>query len=31
MTSLMSTVKHARYIMGSLTAVLFATAAGSAF
>jgi len=27
----MSTVKHARYIMGSLTAVLFATVVGGNF
>jgi hypothetical protein len=31
MSALMSSVKHARYVMGSLTAVLFATGAGSAF
>ena len=28
MSALMSTVKHARYAMGSLTAVLFAACAG---
>jgi hypothetical protein len=31
MSSLMSSVKHARYVMGSLTAVLFAAAAGGNF
>lgn len=31
MSSLMSSVKHARYVMGSLTAVLFVTAVGAAF
>ena len=31
MSSLIASVKHARYVMGSLTAVLFATASGSAF
>lgn len=28
MSALMSTVRHARYAMGSLTAVLFAACAG---
>jgi len=28
MSSLVSSVKHARYVMGSLTAVLFAAAVG---
>jgi len=27
----MSSVKHARYVMGSLTAVLFAAAVGTSF
>jgi hypothetical protein len=31
MSTLMSSVKHVRYVMGSLTAVLFATASGGAF
>jgi hypothetical protein len=31
MSSLMSTVKHVRYVMGSLTAILFADAGGGAF
>lgn len=31
MRSLVSSVKHARYAMGSLTAVLFAAAEGAAF
>jgi hypothetical protein len=31
MKSLVSSVKHARYAMGSLTAVLFATVSGAAF
>ena len=31
MSSLISSVKHARYAMGSLTAVLFAAAVGGAF
>jgi len=31
MSALMSSVKHARYVMGSLTAVLFAATAGSSF
>jgi general stress protein CsbA len=31
MSALMSSVKHARYVMGSLTAVLFAASAGGAF
>jgi type IV secretory pathway TrbF-like protein len=31
MKALASSVKHARYAMGSLTAVLFATSVGSAF
>jgi hypothetical protein len=31
MSALMSSVKHARYVMGSLTAVLFASSAGGAF
>jgi hypothetical protein len=31
MSSFVSSVKHARYAMGSLTAVLFAAAVGSAF
>lgn len=31
MSSLISSVKHLRYVMGSLTAVLFAGTAGSAF
>jgi hypothetical protein len=29
MSSLISTIKHARYVMGSLTAVLFTAASGS--
>jgi hypothetical protein len=31
MSALMSSVKHARYVMGSLTAVLFAAVVGSSF
>jgi hypothetical protein len=31
MSSLKSSVKHARYALGSLTAVLFAASVGSAF
>ncbi len=31
MSSLISSVKHVRYVMGSLTAVLFASTAGSGF
>jgi hypothetical protein len=31
MSALLSSVKHARYVMGSLTAVLFATTAGGGF
>ena len=31
MASLIRSVKHARYAMGSLTAVLFATAVGTDF
>lgn len=31
MSSLISSVKHVRYVMASLTAVLFSAAAGSAF
>lgn len=31
MSSLMSSIKHARYVMGSLTAVLFGLAAGGSF
>jgi hypothetical protein len=31
MSSLISSVKHVRYAMGSLTAVLFATALGDQF
>lgn len=31
MSSLVSSVKHARYALGSLTAVLFATSVGTAF
>jgi hypothetical protein len=31
MSSLISSVKHVRYAMGSLTAVLFAVADGAAF
>jgi hypothetical protein len=31
MSSLISSVKHARYAMGSLTAVLFATGVGGNF
>lgn len=31
MRSFVSSVKHARYAMGSLTAVLFATSSGAAF
>jgi hypothetical protein len=31
MSSLISTVKHARYMLGSLTAVLFAATAGAEF
>jgi len=31
MSSLKSTVKYARYVMGSLTAVLFTSTAGSSF
>jgi hypothetical protein len=30
MSSLISSIKHARYAMGSLTAVLFAAASGPA-
>jgi hypothetical protein len=31
MSSLISSVKHARYALGSLTAVLFSASAGAAF
>jgi hypothetical protein len=31
MSSLMSSVKHVRYVMGSLTAVLFAVGGGGSF
>ena len=31
MSSLISSVKHVRYVMGSLTAVLFASVSGSNF
>jgi len=31
MSALKSSVKHVRYVMGSLTAVLFAATVGSAF
>jgi hypothetical protein len=31
MRSFVSSIKHARYAMGSLTAVLFATTSGSGF
>jgi hypothetical protein len=31
MSTLMSSVKHVRYVMGSLTAVLFASTAGGGF
>jgi hypothetical protein len=31
MSALISSVKHARYAMGSLSAVLFAASIGSAF
>jgi hypothetical protein len=31
MSSLIASVKHARYVMGSLTAVLFAAAVGANF
>ena len=31
MTTVKSSVKHVRYVLGSLTAVLFSTAAGAAF
>jgi hypothetical protein len=31
MSALVSSVKHARYVMGSLTAVLFAAAVGASF
>jgi hypothetical protein len=31
MSALKSSVKHARYVMGSLTAVLFSTVAGGNF
>ena len=31
MTTLKSTVKHARYVMGSLTAVMFAQSVGANF
>lgn len=31
MSSLVSSVKHVRYVMGSLTAVLFASAVGGSF
>jgi hypothetical protein len=31
MSALMSSVKHARYVMGSLTAVLFAAVVGGGF
>jgi hypothetical protein len=31
MSSLISSIKHARYVMGSLTAVLFAATAGGGF
>jgi hypothetical protein len=29
MTALISSIKHARYVMGSLTAVLFTAASGA--
>ncbi len=31
MSSLMSSVKHVRYVMGSMTAVLFASVVGGNF
>ena len=31
MSSLISSVKHARYVLGSLTVVLFAATVGSSF
>ncbi len=31
MSALISSLKHVRYVMGSLTAVLFATSAGAGF
>ncbi len=31
MSSLIASVKHVRYVMGSLTAVLFTVATGTAF
>jgi len=31
MSSLITSVKHVRYVMGSLTAVMFSAAAGGAF
>jgi hypothetical protein len=31
MSTLINSLKHVRYVMGSLTAVLFAGTAGSAF
>jgi hypothetical protein len=31
MSALKSSIKHARYVMGSLSAVLFATVAGGNF
>jgi len=31
MSSLIASIKHARYVMGSLSAVLFAGVAGDAF
>ena len=31
MSALMSSVKHVRYVMGSLTAVLFAASVGGSF
>jgi hypothetical protein len=31
MSSLMTSVKHVRYVMGSLTAVLFAVVGGGSF
>jgi hypothetical protein len=31
MSALISSVKHVRYVMGSLSAVLFASAAGANF
>jgi hypothetical protein len=31
MSSLKSSIKHVRYVMGSLTAVLFAATVGSSF